>query len=444
MRLQTATLLTLLMIAAAGGCASTPAARPAAAPSSEAPVGTTAELENAYTRHRVAGLDARRFLPEDYWEVTARLLADDTDRFRIEQIGSSVERRPLRRVDFGDGDISVLLWSQMHGDESTASRALLDVFDYLLRNPDDPRVRGIESALAVTFVPVLNPDGAARFVRHNAVGIDLNRDARALATPEGRALKAVRDDVDADWGFNLHDQNIRTRRGSGDEGVQISLLAPPPGDGTTNEANENAKQLAALIVHALRPVVGESIARYSETFNPRAFGDLMTQWGTATVLIESGGALDDPGKELPRRANFVAVLSALDAIATGAWRRYPQDAYAELPPNGRAVNDLLIFGAEIVLPGGQPVRADVAVRYADSLDRSGGVVAEVGDLEGAEALQTIDADGLYLVLRFDGDRERMPALLPGDTLDGVLSRDRDGRQVVWRLDAGRPIRVGSR
>lgn len=434
----------MLALAALGGCASAPAPRTAPAPSAAALAEATAELEAAYTRHRVAGVDARQFQPEEYWEIVADLLAEDEERFRVEQIGRSVEGRPLRRVDFGDGDIAVLLWSQMHGDESTASRALLDVFDYLLRNPDDPRVRRIESALAITFIPVLNPDGAARFVRHNAVGIDVNRDARVLATPEGQALKAVRDDVEADWGFNLHDQNIRTRLGRSDDGVQISLLAPPPGDGVTNDANRNAKQLAALVVHTLRPVVGQSIARYAETFNPRAFGDLMTQWGTATVLIESGGGLDDPGKELPRRANFVAILSALDAIATGAWRQYPQDAYAELPPNGRAVNDLVIFGAEIVLPEREPVRADVAVRYADPLDRSGGVVSEVGDLEGAEALQIIEADGLYLVPRFAGERERMPALLPGDTLDGVLSRDRDGRQVVWRLDAGRPIRVGSR
>jgi len=406
---------------------------------------TTSELSAAYSDYRTAGLDSRRFDPAQYWRLARRILDRDPGRFRVRELGSSVDGRPLYRVDFGDGDITVLLWSQMHGDESTASRALLDVFDYLQRNPDDARVRRIEERLAVTVVPVLNPDGAARFVRYNAVGIDINRDARLLASPEARILKAVRDDVAAQWGFNLHDQNIRTRLGRTDTGVQISLLAPPPGAGVTNEANQNAKHLAALLVYVLRPVVGEAIARYSETFNPRAFGDLMTQWGTATVLIESGGALDDPDKELPRRANFIAILSALDAIATGAWRDIPQDAYAVLPPNGRAVNDLLIIGASIALPGREPVRADVTVSYADSLDRSDGVVLEVGDLEGAEALQVLDATGLYLVpaVQPGGSRDG-PALLPGVTLDGVLSRDRAGAQVVWRLEAGRPVRVETR
>jgi hypothetical protein len=422
-------------IVAGGACASAP---PPATEPAVPPTGS-AEIEAAHAAHRIAGVDRRQFQPELYWEIATALLSPASDRFRISEIGTSIEGRPLRRIDFGDGLTTVLLWSQMHGDESTASRALLDVFDYLLRNPEDPRVRRIEEELAVTFVPVLNPDGAARFVRHNAVGIDINRDAKVLATPEGRALKAVRDDLQAVWGFNLHDQNIRTRLGRTDFGVEISLLAPPPGDGVTSPPNQNAKHLAAFIVHTLRPVVGDAIARYSETFNPRAFGDLMTQWGTATVLIESGGRREDPDKELARRANFVAILAALDAIATGTWEQVPQEAYAELPPNGRAVADLVIAGGSIVLPGREPVRADVSVRFDDSLARTGGTVGEVGDLEGVEALDVLDVSGMYLIpapaaLSAEGG----PHLRPGDTLDAIISRDREGLRVVWRLVAGRP------
>jgi hypothetical protein len=39
----------------------------------------------------------------------------------------------------------VLLWSQMHGDEPTATAALFDVFDYFQRHRDDPAVQRILS-----------------------------------------------------------------------------------------------------------------------------------------------------------------------------------------------------------------------------------------------------------------------------------------------------------
>ena len=60
---------------------------------------------------------------------------------------------------------------------------------------------------------MLNPDGAERGARRNAQGIDVNRDALNLATPEGRLLKAVRDRHQPILGFNLHDQDRRTTVG---------------------------------------------------------------------------------------------------------------------------------------------------------------------------------------------------------------------------------------
>ena len=403
---------------------------------------STPELVDLQEEHRQTGLDETRFQPEDYWNILLPIVERQPARFRIAPIGESVEGRPLRRIDFGTGTIPVLLWSQMHGNESTASRALVDVFAFLAARPEDPRVQVIESRLAVTVVPVLNPDGAARFVRHNAVGIDINRDARMLATPEGRALKAVRDETEALWGFNLHDQNIRTRLGSTDGGVQISLLAPPPGDGITSEPNQNAKLLASVIAEALRPLVGSAIARYSESFNPRAFGDLITSWGTGVVLIESGGGLEDPKKEILRAANFVAILTSLESIATHSWGLADRAVYEGLPPNGRGIGDLVFVGGSIVIPGSEPVRADFAVRFEDPLVRSKGTVSEVGDLVDAEALEVLDIAGLYYVPDKSAlSLEHGSYLRLGDPANGVIARDPEGRQVVWRLEEGRPVRV---
>ena len=70
----------------------------------------------------------------DHAEVVRRLtdaVAAAPDLFTVEKIGESVEGRSINHVRAGTGPIGVLLWSQMHGDEPTATAALFDLFEYL-------------------------------------------------------------------------------------------------------------------------------------------------------------------------------------------------------------------------------------------------------------------------------------------------------------------------
>ena len=50
----------------------------------------------------------------------------------------------------------------------------------------------------------------------------------------------------------------------------------------------------------------------------------------------------------------------------------------------------------IVLPGLQPVVADVAINFEDAVARTGGRVRDVGDLAGVVAVDTLDATGVFL------------------------------------------------
>lgn len=84
-----------------------------------------------------------------------------------------------------------MLWSQMHGDEATATMALADIFGFLADTRTSELRSRLTRSLSIVFVPMLNPDGAELFQRQNAVGIDVNRDARRLVTPEARALRAL-------------------------------------------------------------------------------------------------------------------------------------------------------------------------------------------------------------------------------------------------------------
>ena len=366
-----------------------PSASPAAAPLSVAHGLRIAE------QYRVAAITSRRFTQEAYWQAIAPSTASGA--LRSEEIGRSLQGRAIRSVTFGTGPTTVLLWSQMHGDEATATMALADIFRFLSEATTDPLRERLRERLTIVFVPMLNPDGAELFQRENAAGIDINRDARQLATPEGRTLKSLRDRLRPDFGFNLHDQGARVLAGPRGKQVGIALLAPPySNDRAYNDVRSRARLVAAVIARALGEEIPGRIARYDDTFNPRAFGDLMQQWGTSTVLIESGALPDDPEKQRLRALNVGGLLAALDAIATGSYATADPNAYESLPANRGGASDLIVVGGQLVLPAMSPVRADIAFTYDDALARAGPRVRDVGDLREIVAIDTIDASGLFL------------------------------------------------
>jgi hypothetical protein len=103
----------------------------------------------------------------DHAEVKRRIQALTPDHMRVREIGRSLEDREIWSVTFGTGPNVVLMWSQMHGDEPTATSALFDLYDYIRRHRAEPHVARLLSRLTVHTVPMLNPDGAERFQRCN-------------------------------------------------------------------------------------------------------------------------------------------------------------------------------------------------------------------------------------------------------------------------------------
>lgn len=386
---RTFTLLAILpLLACARGAA------PTATPAPSAPLTLDEGLQIA-DRHRVAAITTRHTTHAEYWEAIAPSLR--SPRLRVEEVGRSMQGRALRTVTFGNGPVTVLLWSQMHGDEPTATMALADIFAWMAADAPDPRRDRIARALTVVILPMLNPDGAERYQRHNAAGIDVNRDARNLSTPEGRTLKALRDRLQPAFGFNLHDQGARTRVGRNGPQAAIALLAPAAdADRSYGPVRSRARLVAAGIARTLALALPDRVAKYDDAFNPRAFGDLMQTWGTSTVLIESGALPDDPEKQALRRLHVPAILGALDAIATGAYAAADPSDYERLPFNTGGAVDLLVRGGHLVLPGMPPLRADVAINYEDAVNRTGGYVTEVGDLSTVVAIDTVEAGGAYL------------------------------------------------
>jgi tetratricopeptide (TPR) repeat protein len=379
-------------------------------------IASAAELERIGGHSELAAVWDREHVSSpvsplvDHAEVERRVTAlrqAPGGLFRVEEVGKSVEGRSINLVTAGRGPMPVLLWSQMHGDEPTATSALFDLFEYLQRRRDEPMARQILDRLTLYAIPMLNPDGAERFQRRNAQGIDINRDALLLQTPEGRILKDVRDRYKPQVGFNLHNQNWRTSVGRPPRPAAISLLAVAYDEPRTeNEGRVLTKKLSAVIREAIEPLAPGRIGRYDDEFEVRAFGDNVTLWGTPVVLIETG-PWPAPQPDPPLvRLNFVALVAALDALASGRVHEADPRRYDSLPENESRLFYILVRGATIVTGTGvPPFTGDIGINASRRVRTVDGerqlrlplAIDDLGDLRVFGGLEEIEATGLTVI-----------------------------------------------
>ncbi|MEZ0608583.1 M14 family zinc carboxypeptidase [Fibrella sp. WM1] len=357
----------------------------------------------------------RRFKHRDIVPVLQSL----ADPLSVSQIGASTEGRSIHQVKAGTGSIPVLLWSQMHGDEATATMALFDIFRFLQASGDefDAFRQNILAKTTLYFVPMLNPDGAERWQRRTSMDIDMNRDALRLQSPESVLLKGLQQSLKPLVGFNLHDQNPRYSVGNTNRQAVVSFLATAYDQArNVNDVRRRSMQLIVGMNRVLQQFIPGQVARYDDEFEPRAFGDNIQKWGTTLILIESGGQVGDPEKMSIRRLNFVAILTALDAIANESYGQEKTQEYQAIPENGRQLFDLLIRNAT-VMRNGRPYRMDLGInRYEVNTDSARSfsyrsTIEDLGDLSTFYGLTELDATGLTLT----------PARLHPDTLDSLSS-----------------------
>ncbi|NCQ17952.1 MAG: peptidase M14, partial [Ignavibacteria bacterium] len=272
-------------------------------------------LYNTYESYREPSLNSRRITHANILPLIEKL--HHNSKFVVHKLGESVEKRELFLIKIGTGKTKIFLWSQMHGDESTATMALFDIFNFFSANDylNESRERILRET-TLYFLPMVNPDGAEVFQRRNILEIDLNRDASRLVTPEAILLMNTFDSLDADFGFNLHDQSTRYSVGKNYKQATISFLAPAFNDKKEmNEKRERAVKLIGRMTEVLQQFIPGHIAKYSDDYEPRAFGDTFQKKGTSTILIESGGWKDDVEKQFIRKINFIGMLSAFNSIA---------------------------------------------------------------------------------------------------------------------------------
>ena len=303
----------------------------------------TEELFNEYSKYEVEGFSEMKVEPDFLQKQIDLITGKAPGLFEIQLLGHSVEDRPIRMVSVGNGDVDVLMWSQMHGNESTATRSIVDLLSFIAENSKQKSVNSLLQDLRIHFIPMLNPDGASRWTRENAIGIDLNRDALRLIAPESQLLKRVRDSLSADYGFNLHDQskyyNVERLKNE----ASISFLATAfDYEKSRSAGRDEAMQLISYLYKINQHYIPNHTGRYNDDFEPRAFGDNIQKWGTKLILIETGGFKNDPEKQLGRKLNFVLIGSALEAIQKGLHKAISVEQYSQIPRNDRNLFDLKI------------------------------------------------------------------------------------------------------
>ena len=228
----------------------------------------------------------------------------------LQVLGSSVQGRPVYGYKIGRGKTKILMWSQMHGNESTTTKGLMDFMNFV--QSGSPIANELLSNYCFCFVPMLNPDGSEVYTRVNVNQVDLNRDFQDLSQPESRLLMDCYNSFKPDYCYNLHDQRTIFAAGLSGKPATISFLAP-----SYNEEKEydsaRLKSVAQIMtmVNVLEEYIPGQIGRFNDDFNINCVGDTFQNLKTPTILLEAGHFQEDYDRETTRKYVFIAILSGL-------------------------------------------------------------------------------------------------------------------------------------
>ncbi len=288
------------------------------------------------------------------------LLEELPPPFEVKQRGVSVEKRPIYSVTIGTGKTKMLLWSQMHGNESTTTKALFDLFKAFQAVDEHPIFNTILSSCTLCVIPILNPDGAKAYTRVNANQVDLNRDAQNKSEPESRLLWDIYSDFKPDFCFNLHGQ--RTIYGFESTGTPsvLSFLAPSADEHrSVTLSRKRSMGVIAHIYKELIPYLPDSIGLYDDGFNINCVGDSFQADGVPTLLFEAGHYPGDYDREITRQYVFLAIVAALDAICSS--KMDDKNVYLTIPEHQKCYCDILFKNA---------VDGDVGIQFLEKLNKN--------------------------------------------------------------------------
>ncbi|WP_055437289.1 DUF2817 domain-containing protein [Lacinutrix algicola] len=288
------------------------------------------------------------------------LLIKHSNNFKIEVIGQSVLKEDIHSIKVGSGNKKILMWSQMHGNESTTTKAVFDLLNFLA---DTNNAKSILKDCTILIIPILNPDGAKAYTRLNANGVDLNRDAQNLSQPESNVLRSLYNSFKPHYCFNLHGQRTIFSAGEVNKSASLSFLSPAQNEKCSVTDNRKvAMSIISKINTMLQTEIPNQVGVYDDVFNINCVGDTFQTLNTPTVLFEAGHYADDYQREEVRRLVFQSYLTALNAISEDKIDLNDFEDYLKIPQNGKLFFDVIIKNALY-----ENKTVNIAVQYQEKL-----------------------------------------------------------------------------
>jgi hypothetical protein len=357
------------------------------------------------------------------------ILEKNKKNFEVKSLGNSVLNEPIFQLKIGKGKFKIFIWSQMHGNESTTTKAIFDLINFL--NSDDKIAVEIVQNCTVIILPMVNPDGAKLYTRFNANLVDLNRDSIALSQPESIILKDAFLNCKPDLCFNLHDQ--RTIFGVDKTGISATVSFLAPSFNEEREYNSTRLKAVSLINKmnlVLQKEIPNGVARFDDGFNPNCIGDSFQMQSVPTILFEAGHFPEDYNREKTRKLIFISLVEAISKSYENVIVNNDLGNYLKIPQNNPNFYDFIYKNIRINYDSNDLI-TNFAFQYKevlleDEIDFVAHLVA-FGDLSQSFGHSVIDCAGAV----FENWNSKFPEI--GEVADFILNEKKvfqNGKKLI--------------
>lgn len=318
----------------------------------------------------------------------------------LTEIGRSELNKPIYKLTLGKGPKNILLWTQMHGNETTGTLSCLDLLKFF--ENENNCSHEILSKFTLDIIFMLNPDGAEIWTRRNRLGIDINRDFLAASSIEMQVLKKTACAKKYDLAFNLHDQRTIFGVEGKKEPATLAFLSPSESvDRKVTETRKKSMGLIADIYQEISKLLPNKISRFTDEFYPRSVGDNFQKLGIPTILFEGGHFPKDYYRQKTRRYFTLSLITALYyASVKDEWQK-GYELYNEIPNNSLSFFDIIYRNVRIRKDKKETV--DIGIQYVEKITKGENELSfiakieDIGDLSFMYGHEEIDADARCIV-----------------------------------------------